>query len=233
LVHTTRFPPQWAADETIGATGLIFTQMALKQKDGPKLTLYVRSRSKLSADTLSNPAVRIVEGSLTDERALEDAMTGVDSVVSFLGAYVSFRAFIWRIKTTPIADSFPTIFQAMRAQGVKRILALSTPAYDVSSEQKPWTFWLMGFMPALFVPQGNAEMVAIARSVAAQSDLDWTLFRVPHLNNGPAGLPLAAGLLGPDYKGSLELSRPSMARWALEEIKKGEWTRGAPALGNY
>lgn len=207
--------------------------MVLKQKDGPKLTLYVRSRSKLSADTLSNPVLRVVEGSLTDERALKDAMTGVDSVVSFLGAYVSLSAFIWRTTTTPIADSFPTIFRAMKAQGVQRILALSTPSYEVSSEQKSWAVWLSGLLPLIFVPQGNAEMVAIARHVAAQSDLDWTVFRVPHLNNGPADVPLAAGLLGPDYKGTTELSRASMAHWVVEEIKKGEWIRGAPALGNY
>ena len=46
------------------------------------LVLYVRLRSKFSADTLSNLAVRVVEGSLTKE-ALKDAMTGVDTVVSF------------------------------------------------------------------------------------------------------------------------------------------------------
>lgn len=207
--------------------------MALEQKEGPKLTLYVRSRSKLSADTLSNGAVRIVEGSLTDEQALNEAMTGVDTVVSFLGAPVSLSAFIWRTKTTPIADSFPTLFRAMRAQGVRRILALSTPSYMVNSEQKSWTAWLIGFLPPLFVPQGNAEMVAIARNVAAQSDLDWTVFRVPHLNNGPADRQLAAGLLGPEYKGTMELSRASMVRWVMGEIKNREWIKGAPALGNY
>lgn len=170
---------------------------------------------------------------MTDEIALKDAMDGVDTVVSFLGAPVSLSAFIWRTKTTPIGDSFPTVFRAMRAQDVKRILALSTPSYHVGSEQKSWTFWLLGFMPPLFVPQGNAEMVAIARNVAAQSDLDWTVFRIPHLNNGPADLPVAAGLLGLDYKGSVELSRASMAGWVMEEIKKGKWIKGAPALGNY
>jgi hypothetical protein len=116
--------------------------------------------------------VCVAKGFLIDEEALKDAMTGMDTVVSLLGAPLSPSAFIWRTKTTPIADSFPTIFRAIRAQGVKRILALSTPSYPVSSEQKSWTFWLLGFMPPIFVPQGNAEMVAISRNVTAQSDLD-------------------------------------------------------------
>lgn len=139
-------------DPSVGhrASGLVFTRTALEQENGPMLVLYVRSRSKLSADTLSNPAVRVVEGSLTDEEALRDAMTGVDTVVSFLGAPLSLSAFIWRTKITPIADSFPAIFRAIRAQGVKRISALSTPSYPVSSEQKSWTFWLLGFMPPYF-----------------------------------------------------------------------------------
>lgn len=61
----------------------------LEQENGPMLVLYVRLRSKFSADTLSNLAVRVVEDSLTDEEALKDAMTGVDTVVSFLILFLS------------------------------------------------------------------------------------------------------------------------------------------------
>jgi hypothetical protein len=58
------------------------------------LVLYVQPRSKLSADTLSNPAMRVVGGSLRDEEALKDAMTSMDAVVSFLGTPLSLSAFI-------------------------------------------------------------------------------------------------------------------------------------------
>lgn len=88
-------------------------------------------------------------------------------------------------------------------------------------------------IPPLMVPQGNAEMVAIAEAVAAEDDLDWTIFRVPHLTEASADLPVYAGLLGPEYKGSLQLSRGSQARWILREIEERAWIKGAPALGNY
>lgn len=88
-------------------------------------------------------------------------------------------------------------------------------------------------MPPLMTPQGNAEMVAIAETVAAESDLDWTLFRVPHLTEASADLPVYAGLIGPGYKGSLELSRASQARWILKEIEDRAWIKQAPALGNF
>lgn len=82
------------------------------------------------------------------------------------------------------------------------------------------------------VPQGNAEMVTIAEVVAG-SDIDYTIFRVPHLTEDSADLPVYAGFLGPDYKGSTNLSRASQARWILREIEDRVWIRQAPALGNY
>lgn len=87
--------------------------------------------------------------------------------------------------------------------------------------------------PAATVPQGNAEMVAIAKAIAAEDELDWTVFRVPHLTEGNADLPVWAGLLGPDFKGGLSISRASQARWILQEIEERAWVKGAPAIANY
>ncbi|KAJ6631158.1 hypothetical protein B0H10DRAFT_2427608 [Mycena sp. CBHHK59/15] len=214
-----------------GVSGLAFIQVALSEPTPPKLTLYVRSRNKLP-DGIEARA-RVVEGALTDEAALRDAMDGVDSVVSFLGAYVSFSAFVFRTKTTPIADSFKVVIAAMKAKGVTRILALSTPSFSPVPETFSLGWSLYGAIPKVAVPQGNAEMVAIAETVAAEHDLDWTIFRVPHLTEEGADLPVWAGLLGPEYKGSKSLSRASMARWVLREIDERAWVKGAPALGNY
>lgn len=81
-----------------GASGLAFIQFALSQANPPSLTLYVRSRAKLPVGI--EKKARIVEGNLTDERALLDALEGVDTVVSLLGAYVTFSAFILRTTST-------------------------------------------------------------------------------------------------------------------------------------
>ena len=217
----------------LGVSGLAFVQAALDQRKGQKLTLYVRSKNKVSAEVVAKTNVRVVEGSLTNYETLEDAMTGVDTVVSFLGAYMSFSAFVRRTRTTPIGDSFPVVFKAMRAQGIKRILALSTPSYYVETEEHSWAWWLYLCIPPLMVPQGSAEMVAIGKNVAAQTDFDWTVFRVPQLTNGDGDLPVFAGLIGPEYKGKRALSRASQARWVLQEIEERNWIKGAPALGNY
>ncbi|KAJ7136051.1 hypothetical protein C8R44DRAFT_976767 [Mycena epipterygia] len=215
-----------------GASGLAFIKVALSQPNPPQLTLYVRSRGKLP-DGIEAQA-RVVEGSLTDENALLDAMEGVDTVVSLLGAYGSLSAFVFRTTTTPIADSFKTIIAAMRAKGAKRIFALSTPSFSPDpAEEFPLKWSLYQLVPHAMVPQGNAEMVGIAKAVAAAGDLDWTVFRVPHLTEESADLPVFAGLLGPDFKGGLNLSRASIAVWILKEIEERKWVKKAPMISNY
>jgi len=75
-------------------------------------------------------------------------------------------------------------------------------------------------------------MRRIGEVVSSDDELEWTAFRVPHLNDGPADLPVYAGLLGPEWKGTFELSRGSQARWILKEIEEGKWVRGAPTISN-
>lgn len=252
----------------LGVSGLEFTDLVLSQPDGPKLTLYVRNPSKLpAAQKEASPSrIRIVEGRLDDPVALKKAMTDsarpVETVVSFLGAYPTLQAFLLRTKATPIADAFPTVFTAMRECGVKRILALSTPAWLVTSgggdekpsskqddgsgpkkqkqknEALPWDFWMIMKMVPVVMPQGHREMYEIARRVIQEGEnggwgLKWTVFRVPHLNDGPGDEKVSAGLFGHDFIGTRELSRKSLVRWVLKEAELGEWINQVPVVGNY
>lgn len=147
-----------------GATGLVFLSHIQTLPPGvrPKLTAYVRTRSRLPATIQQDDTIHIVEGNLTDAAALETAMQGATTVISFLGAYVSLTHFLLRTKPTPIADAFPGIFAAMRKHSVKRILALSTPsAFPQPSETLSWKWALYNTLPVLVVPQGKAEMRAL------------------------------------------------------------------------
>lgn len=210
---------------------------ALGRPNPPGLVLYVRTPSKLPPTFASNSHVSIVVGNLADFDKISSAMRdhSVTTVVSFLGAYVSLYAIVTRSTDTPIADSFPEIIRAMKANGIRRLLVLSTLSYWVEERDTPtWKLSIIGTVPKIFVPQGNAEMVRIAETVNANgTDLEWTIFRVPHLTDGPADLPVGAGYAGPDQKGGLNLSRRSLARWVLGEIGDREWIRGVPFLGNY
>ncbi|KAK8846895.1 hypothetical protein IAR55_005985 [Kwoniella newhampshirensis] len=218
-----------------GATGLAFLHEVLGAESGPRLTLLVRNKGKLPEDLLQrDPSrVRVVEGGLANENKLDEAMEGVTAVVSFLGAYMSLYYLITRSTPTPIADSFHLIKKVMRKHGVKRLLALSTPAHALPGEVYTWTQYITTqILPPAIVPQGSAEMTAIAE-VCADPEFDYTIFRVPHLNTGSADSKVYAGRYGADFKGTQELSRASLARWVWREIEQNTWIKDQPALGNY
>jgi hypothetical protein len=221
----------------IGGSGLAFVEEALALPNPPNLVLYVRTPSKVSERVSSHPKVSIVTGSLSDYSTIDSTLKShhVTTVVSFLGAYVSIPAMITRATDTPIANSFPEIIKAMKNNGVRRLLALSTPSYWVDGKDVgTWKLSLYSIFPKVVVPQGNAEMVKIAETVnELGEDLDWTIFRIPHLTDGPGDIPVWAAYAGPDHKGSLDLSRRSMGRWLMGEIVEGRWINEAPFLGNY
>lgn len=166
-------------------------------------------------------------------------MKGVTSVISFLGAYITLSNFLNRDTSTPIADALPVVFDAMRREGVKRIMALSSIGgfKHPSDAVQGWTpYWLKThIMPKLVVPQGAAEMSAIAKVTVEQSDLDWTVFRVPIMHDGDVegrAVVQCADHLGPGFTGTIDLSRASLCKWVLGELEEGRWVGRSCVLGN-
>lgn len=222
-----------------GVSGIAFTKhvQTLPEALRPKLTLYVRSLGKLAKDTTSDSTIRICEGGLDDEHALNEAMAGgVTAVVSFLGSYLSFKHLIFRTTTPrPITDALPGVFSAMRENGIKRVFVLSTPgAYPLKKELPLSWYWYIPtvILPSVIVPQGHAEMRGIAEVTAKQDDLDWTIYRVPNLNDGDENLEVVAGSINQDYKGTTELSRGSLAKWILKSIEDRAWIKEVPMVSN-
>lgn len=216
-------------------SGHEFIREALQHEKQPKLTLYVRNRSKLPPKLPDDDRIRIVEGQLNDTRALTEAMTDAVAVVSFLGAYPSLKEFVFRMKNTPIGDSFTQIFEAMRAKGVTRILALSTwPGIRSPEEEASMTVKWRAYRHAVptLIPQSNQEMVRIAEQLSSQNDLEWTVFRVPLLLTGHPEKKVFAGMVGKEYQGGMSLDRGSQARWVLTELDERKWIKGYPMLGN-
>lgn len=170
-----------------GVSGLTFIPIALTLPNPPAIMLYVWSRTKLPAGI--EKQARIVEASLTDQDALLRAMEGADIVISVLGADRSLQAFVLRTKTTvftvplafsfwlvqllapPIGDTFPGILSAMRMKGIKRIFALSTPSTSPNpSEVYSYSWSAYVLLAKVVVPQGDAEMMAIAEGGRSRLD---------------------------------------------------------------
>ena len=224
-----------------GVSGLIFLRhvQSLPIQSRPALSLLVRNASKLPKEVTEDKSIRIVTGGLSDAKALDQSMSnGTTAVVSFLGSYVSWpNVFLRRTEPTPIADTMPAVFDAMRRNNVKRVLTLSTlsgwqqPGEETS--KLPWSFYIFTiFFPRFIVPQGNMEMHRIAEQTRKQNDLDWTVYRVPHLGGDNPDKEVVAGLVTKGYRGTTELDRGSMVKWILQELRENKWIKQGPHLGN-
>lgn len=232
-----------------GATGVIFVShvLSLDNSTGPMLTLYVRpsAQHKLPGAAHGHPRVRIVEGALTNRAKLVEALSPssdssfpkATAVISLLGAYPSLYYLLTRQTPTPIADAFEfTILPVMKEVGVRRILALSTGSgflYPQEREKLTWGWWFKLLPPKVMVPQGDAEMRAIAEVVMrASGGLEWTVFRVPFLTNDDQEKKISVGEIFKDFDGTNSLARPALVKWLLREVGERGWVGRAPMVAD-
>jgi hypothetical protein len=232
-----------------GVSGIIFINhyLTLPASSRPYLTIYGRSAKKLPSTLKDHEAparVRIITGELADASKFATALIvsapfpPITTAISLLGAYMSLMPVVARFfatQQTPIADAFEsTIMPLLRQNHVNRILSLSTPlAWNSNRERRTmgWTPWLISFMPYLFAPQGNEEMKGIAKNSieGAREGLDWTVFRVPLLTEGP-DKGVFAGELDRNFPWTGTLNREGQAKWLLREIQEARWLGKAPML---
>lgn len=77
------------------------------------------------------------------------------------------------------------------------------------------------------------EFKGLGEFVTSQdvSQLKWTFFRVPFLNNGPVA-PVTASYTGTGNDGMF-LSRASLAAWVCDHVSEdSEWVGKSPVLSN-
>jgi putative NADH-flavin reductase len=119
----------------------------------------------------------VVRGDVLDPSSLAPAMADRDAVISTLG--VTSRA-----PTTLYSEGMRNIIQAMRATGVRRLVAVSAaPLSSDDGDTLPSRLLLKPLLWALFRPV-YADMATMEDEIR-QSGLDWTILRPPRLTDKP------------------------------------------------
>src|SRR2546425_828905 len=166
----------------VAATGGIGRQVLHQAvAAGHDVTAVVRNPKQLSGE------VRIVTADLAapDPAALESAVAGADAVLSGLGPHSNADAGI-------ASQGTPAIVAAMKAAGVRRIVAVSaapvgtvpTPSRPSPPKHDPGDGF---FMRHLLSHIANARLgkvfadLAQMEDILAESGLDWTVIRPPQL----------------------------------------------------
>jgi uncharacterized protein YbjT (DUF2867 family) len=191
-----------------GRTGRLVVEQALAA--GHTVTALVRSPEKL---TTSHSKTRVVTGEATDASALSRALQGADAVISTLGG-----------KGSVIADSTQAIVAAARAEGVGRVVLLSSWLVE-RDRMDAVTRLLTGIAMGTVIKDKSA-----GEQILRRSDLDWTIVYASLLTDGPADGSVVVLPEGAKRRMSQKISRANVAAWMVQAATGDEYSRRSVAI---
>jgi len=201
-----------------GATGRLLTEQALAR--GHEVVVFARSASKLSQ---RHPRLTVLQGDLEDAAAVGEAVRGSDAVISLLGPRSG-------SKQRPLVRGMRNILEAMEKHGVRRIVQTLTPSSPDPKDSFDLKLRLMVGMVKLGLRAAYEEIVGMGE-LLRRSDRDWTIVRVPLLNDKPASGKVRIGYPGQGILGTF-LSRSDLAAFVLDETQNRRFVHQAPMISN-
>jgi len=202
-----------------GPTGQLVIKEALAE--GHEVIAFARTPSKLKV--FSND-IRIIEGELSNTDAIETALQGSDAVISLLGPGTE------KFEGQPVTDGTARILEAMIKYNVRRLIASSTPSSKDPHDGFSPIFAFFIFMVKSFMRPAYNDIVGSARLIR-ESDRDWTILRLPMLNDKKPTGKLIVGYLGKDGV-KTTLSRKDLAAFIISQLNGSQFIRQAPAISN-
>ncbi|KAK9775108.1 putative NmrA family protein [Seiridium cardinale] len=203
-------------------TGQLVVKRALELEW--QVTVYGR---RTLPEHAANTQIKTIEGALDNKSGLHTAISGQDVIISVFGPSKP------GAPTDVFVPAYQLILSTMKSAGVKRIIALSTYSVYDTRDKPNFLRWFL--VTALWAMAHNVWKTIIGISKVFDeegNDIDWTLFRVGFLANGP---PMKAvdGYVGDGTVG-MYLRRADIAEWTLSQAEKSppQWVRQKPGISS-
>ncbi|MGW0819591.1 NAD(P)-dependent oxidoreductase [Streptomyces viridiviolaceus] len=207
----------------LGATGGIGRHVTRRLLDeSHQVTALVLSPAKLA---ITDPALTVITGALSDTADAERAVTGADAVISALGPSLRRSA-----KGTALTDGTRTIVEVMREQKVDRFIGPATPSLADPQDKPHWKHKVLPVMARLMFPNALIELTGMTAAVT-DSDLDYTIARITNPADKPATGHIRSGFLGHDRVGSA-MTREDIAAFLVSQLTDTRYRRAMPAISN-
>jgi len=207
-----------------GRTGAHVLSQAIER--GHNVRALVRDPDKLQAP----PGVELVRGTPSSIDDLRRAAEGTRAVaVALNNGRASDNP--WARPTSPstfMTGAVRDTLAVMEENGIGRIGIVS--AFGVGDSWRTVNPLFKAMVKASNIRHGYRDHDGVDDLVRA-ADLDWTLVRPVALTDRPPSGPLRAAEAGTERPG-LAVSRSEVARFLLDEIEQGTWTRRAPLIWN-
>ena len=157
-----------------GGTGAQLLSQALNA--GHDVTVIARNPSKIPVS--DQVPQTIITGDVLRPEMWKASVAGHDAVLSCLGSTDR------RHPTTVYSEGTTNILDAMRHDGVRRLVCLSSAGLEIPPDTPLPQRLVTRLLIQRLYRHGYADMTAMERIVTA-SGLDWTIIRPPMLTNGP------------------------------------------------
>ncbi len=206
----------------LGASGGVGRHLVrLAQERGHQVTAVARASSEVP----DVPGARVVRGDLCSPAVLRDAMKNADAVLSGLGLRIG-GLMPWNKPEDPtfLSRSTPAVIEAMQANAVRRVIAVSAGGVGDSASAVPSFFQWMIRWTAL--KHAYAELERMEAAYFA-SGLEVCCCRPTGLTDGPA---TGKVVVAPSFAGRATISRADVATWMLDEVVKKTIKQRAPMI---
>lgn len=170
--------------------------------------------------THAHPSLKIVTGDIIHYETAHELIAGCDVVISTLG----------QKKDEPLVSSLATnhIIRAMNECHIRRYILVSGLSIDLPGDKKsPWVLEASAFMRQTFpVVMADKEK---AFTILSDSDLEWTLARLPFIIQTDDHGQLAVDLT--DCPGD-HINTNDLAEFLVRQVTDRKYIRQAPFLAS-
>ncbi|MCI5105631.1 MAG: NAD(P)H-binding protein [Pseudomonadales bacterium] len=199
-----------------GATGSLgrnITEQALEA--GYEVTAFARRPEALDFE---HSRMRKLSGDIFDAGQVRQALKGQDAAIVAVGAGA--RGQVRSIGTA-------NVIAGMKAEGVRRLIALSTLGAGDSRGQLNffWRYIMFGLLLRRAMAD-HEQQEAWVRS----SDLDWTIIRPAAFSDEPCESRFHHGSLEGVVDLALKVPRRDVARFMVKQVEDSSYLLAAPAL---
>jgi len=198
-----------------GRTGRLIIDHALTA--GHSLTVLARYPDRLH---LKHGNLTAVRGDASDPAVYAELLEGTDAVLSALGPVKGGSSAIMTLAAQQLR-------LCMEARGPRRLVSLTGAGVHVPGDEPTPLDRLIRTLLRLTQPAVLADATRHTQMIRA-SLLDWTVVRVPRLQDGPAK-PVIAGKVGTVRP---FITWASVAQFMIDAARDGTFLREAPAISN-
>jgi putative NADH-flavin reductase len=188
---------------------------------GSNVRALARSASKIAID---DPRLEKIDGDALDKATVERALAGVDAVVQSLGVAFSADALLKR--TTLFSSATRVLVDAMRAKGVKRLIAVTGLGAGDSRGHGGFLYDAVLFPLLLKRVYDDKD---IAEQMIRASALDWTIVRPGLLTSGAARGSYQVLVEPSSWRGG-SISRADVADFLARQVADRSLIGKTPAL---